>query len=273
MRSRSVCDSGDGTSARGPTRIRCATVVVLLEVLLASTASMSDVLVSTATSATHAAGVFASPALAVKAGRKRGPTVLERRRKEECEQLAEIEASAAKRRRTGPEQVRAERQCCTSSQSRLQNGAKKGNQCGVNNCGRGRVRLHAVQVQSACALDGEDERRKCLGEKGWARRSVVVHGVSASGAANLEDVPGREDFPAGADGDAEWEASALQFEDENFEDAGAEVRSMDVRDRKVGLFGDFLERVGHGKFAEWRSNEEQGGLYELKVVKSYGKSP
>ena len=58
----------------------------------------------------------------------------------------------------------------------------------------------------------------------------------------------------------------LAFEEENFEGAGTEVRSMDQRDRKVGLFGDFLERVGHGKFVEWRSNKEQGGLYELKVV-------
>jgi hypothetical protein len=31
---------------------------------------------------------------------------------------------------------------------------------------------------------------------------------------------------------------------------------MDQRDRQVGLFGDFLDRVGHGKFVEWRADEE-----------------
>ena len=30
---------------------------------------------------------------------------------------------------------------------------------------------------------------------------------------------------------------------DNFNDGGIEVRSMDSRDCKVGLFGDFLERV------------------------------
>ena len=144
---------------------------------------------------------------------------------------------------------------------------------GVSNRGRGRVRLHAVQLQASSALDDEDEQRKCLADKGWARRSIVIRGVSGSGAANLEELPGREDFPAGEDGKEQWAEAMLLFEEENFEGAGTEVRSQDQRDRKVGLFGDFLERVGHGKFAEWRSNEEQGGLYELKVVKSYGKSP
>ena len=140
----------------------------------------------------------------------------------------------------------------------------------VSNVGRGRVRLHAVQKQILSALDDEEEQRKCLAEKGWARRSVVIRGVGGSGAANLEALPGREDFPAGEDGDAEWAEALRLFEEENFEGAGIEVRSMDQRDRKVGLFGDFLERVGHGKFVEWRANEEQGGLYELKVVTKVG---
>ena len=91
---------------------------------------------------------------------------------------------------------------------------------GMSNVGRGRVRLHAVQKQMSSALDDEEEQRKCL-EKGWARRSVVdVRGVSGSGAANLEALPGREDFPAGADGEAEWAEALLVFEEANFEGAG-----------------------------------------------------
>ena len=38
---------------------------------------------------------------------------------------------------------------------------------GVSNVGRGRVRLHAAQLQTASALNDEDERRKCLADKGW----------------------------------------------------------------------------------------------------------
>ena len=68
---------------------------------------------------------------------------------------------------------------------------------GISNVGRGRVRLHAAQLPTSSALDDEDETRRRLAEKGWARRSVVIRGVSGTGAANLEELPGREDFPAG----------------------------------------------------------------------------
>ena len=34
-----------------------------------------------------------------------------------------------------------------------------------------------------------------------------------------------------------------------------EVRSLDYRDRKVGLFGNFLERTGHGQFVRWEADE------------------
>ena len=50
----------------------------------------------------------------------------------------------------------------------------------VSNRGRGRVRLHAAQLPTSSALDDEDEQRKCLAEKGWARRSVVIRGVSGT---------------------------------------------------------------------------------------------
>ena len=52
----------------------------------------------------------------------------------------------------------------------------------VSNAQRGRVRLHRVS-QSANGLEVDDDRRKSLGEKGWARRAVVVRGVEPSGAA------------------------------------------------------------------------------------------
>ena len=43
----------------------------------------------------------------------------------------------------------------------------------------------------------------------------------------------------------------LNFHEVNFaQDRGIEVRSMDRRELEVGLFGDFLERMGHGKFVE-----------------------
>ena len=70
----------------------------------------------------------------------------------------------------------------------------------VSNAQRGRVRLHWAS-QSSTGLEVDDERRKSLGEKGWARRAVVVRGVEPSGAADFEAVPGREEYDLGEDAD------------------------------------------------------------------------
>ena len=61
------------------------------------------------------------------------------------------------------------------------------------------MRLHGV-VQSSTGLEVDDDRRKSLAEKGWARRSLVVRSVGPSGAADFEAVPGREEYGAGEDG-------------------------------------------------------------------------
>ena len=82
---------------------------------------------------------------------------------------------------------------------------------------RGRVTAHYI-VQRSSGLEEHDDRRKSLAEKTWARRSVVAHNVSACGAANFEAVPGRERA-------AEWEKNMLEFAEDNFNDAGIEVRT------------------------------------------------
>ena len=97
----------------------------------------------------------------------------------------------------------------------------------VSNAQRGRVRLHYVsQSANGLEVDDDDDRRKSLGEKGWARRAVVVRGVEPSGAAVFEAVPGREEYDLGEDGSAAWAQDMLEFADDNFNDAGIEVRSM-----------------------------------------------
>ena len=93
----------------------------------------------------------------------------------------------------------------------------------------------------------------------WAQ--VVATTSRRARVAHTHTHTGREAYAAGEEGSAQWAEQILAYADDNFNDAGIEVRSMDYRDRKVGLFGDFLERVGHGKFVEWRANEEYGGLY------------
>ena len=80
----------------------------------------------------------------------------------------------------------------------------------MSNAQRGRVRLHGAE-QSSTALEVDDDRRKSLAEKGWARRSLVVRSVGPSGAADFEAVPGREEYGAGEAGAAEWEKTMKAY--------------------------------------------------------------
>mgnify|MGYP006062555837 CR=1 FL=1 len=122
----------------------------------------------------------------------------------------------------------------------------------VSNAQRGRVRLHGAS-QSSAGLEVDDDRRKSLGEKNWARRAVVVRAVEPSGAADFEAVPGREEYDSGEDGSAEWAKDMLEFADDNFNDAGNEVRSMDMATHLAGRRG---EKAGHarcGRAVPWRA--------------------
>ena len=89
---------------------------------------------------------------------------------------------------------------------------------------RGRVTAHYI-VHRSSGLEEDDGRRKTLAEKTWARRAVVAHGVSACGAANFEEVPGREQYGVGDDATAQWADDILAYHEENFlNDKGIEVR-------------------------------------------------
>ena len=63
-------------------------------VMAAALSFASDALAQSATAVRH----LASPALAVKAGRQRGTSVLDKRRQEQQQEMAAAEAAAAKRK-------------------------------------------------------------------------------------------------------------------------------------------------------------------------------
>ena len=93
---------------------------------------------------------------------------------------------------------------------------------------------------------------------------VLVNAIGAgAGGANFAEAPRRDEYPPGADGDEEHAA----FIDGTFHDEGAEV-TLDKRDLHVGLFGDWLERSGYGKYIERVQNEEKGMLWELRAVRA-----
>jgi hypothetical protein len=131
----------------------------------------------------------------------------------------------------------------------------------------GRLRLHGPRK----LVFNEDDQRRALAEK-TQRRTVHLHAVLASGAAEFDAAPGREDYADDEDGAALHEEAFNEYVDGNFDDAGAEVISLDQRDRKVGMFGDWLEASGHGKYVEWVKDAETG-LYRLDAVCTEGGEP
>ena len=86
----SVSLAATGATGSYPARLwrQCA--------MAAALSFASDALAQSATAVRH----LASPALAVKAGRQRGLSVLEKRRQEEQQEMAAAEAAAAKRRKS-----------------------------------------------------------------------------------------------------------------------------------------------------------------------------
>ena len=95
---------------------------------------------------------------------------------------------------------------------------------------RGRVTAHYI-VHRSSGIEEDDGRRDPGREDG---RALVAHRVSACGAANFEEVPGREQYGAGDDATAQCVEDMLAFHEENFHyDEGIEVRSMDRHELEV----------------------------------------
>jgi len=190
--------------------------------------------------------------------------------------MVAIASPAARAKARGPrKQVHRSQQVEEAVQVRQRKRARKAASggskarvaCDADKQTRGRLRLHGPRE---VVVSGDDQRR-ALAEK-TQRRTVHLHAVLASGAADFEAAPGRElfgDDEAGADAQ---EAAFNEYIDGNFDDAGAEVRSLDQRDRKVGLFGDWMETVGHGKYVQW-VKDESTSLWELEPVRDASGAP
>ena len=119
-------------------------------------------------------------------------------------------------------------------------------------------------VHRSSGIEEDDGRRDPGREDG---RALVAHRVSACGAANFEEVPGREQYGAGDDATAQsqWVEDMLAFHEENFHyDKGIEVRSMDRRElevkeeeRRAGKREEEKERRGGRGKRRKREEEEE----------------
>jgi hypothetical protein len=84
-------------------------------------------------------------------------------------------------------------------------------------------------------------------------RAVVA--VAPAGAAKFDAMPDRDDYDAGAAGEAEFARDFEAFIETNFDGKGVELRTIDQHELKTGFFGAWHERGGHGACVEWHHVE------------------
>jgi hypothetical protein len=136
---------------------------------------------------------------------------------------------------------------------------------------RGRVRSRGKAKAASDEPTGSTAAAACgrLESKAACRRSKVVRGLGAAGAANLGEAPNRTRGAHGTEGDDEFEQMMCGFVDDNFHGRAVQERYLDARDLEVGLFGDFVEQRGHGKHVEWVYDEENEG-WKIQPVMTEG---
>ena len=183
---------------------------------------------------------MASPALAVKAGRDRGISVLERQRKEEELQQAAAHAAAPKRKKQMPGKPEVQ---FALADDALPNG--------VGVMGRGRAVVNAPLRNDGDGVQALQERRQSLMSKADFRPMRAVVSVAPAGAGKFEGMPDRDEYQEGEDGEADWARDLERFAESNFQGKGVELRTIDQHVLKTGFFGCWHEKGGHGEIVRW----------------------
>ena len=198
---------------------------------------------------------LASPALAVKAGRQRGISVLDKRRQEEQQEMAAAEAAAAKRKKI----IKPTASVATVVDPSLP--------AGVGIMGRGRSAVNARLTSDGSTVEALQRRRLSLLSKAEFRPMRSVVGVAPAGAGNFDGMPDRSVYAEGPDGEEAWARDMSAFAASNFRGKGVELRTLDQHELKSGLFGFWHEKCGHGKCVEWVQAENG---WHLCMVESDG---
>ena len=103
-------------------------------------------------------------------------------------------------------------------------------------------------------VTGYAEHRASLSEKKKYRRAIKIDLKLPEASTALAAVPRRKDFAEGEEGRQAWKA---QFNAYVGDFAYSHVGTETVKGRMgaVGMWGDYCEREGHGKFVEWQRKE------------------
>ena len=192
------------------------------------------------------------PAAAAKA-RQRGRTVLERQA--EAERI-EAEKEAEKRPR------RAAKRSQSLPRTRPVADKEKDKHGGEQARGRGRQRINESGLRKdggADVLQLQMRSRSLMSKKKW-RRSLLINTIGPAGGAVISGCPERTEprFERGtAAGDAAHAEAVREWIKSNLSEAGAELGSVDQKDRNVMMFNDWLEQNGYRPFADWVKDEKE----------------
>ena len=97
---------------------------------------------------------------------------------------------------------------------------------------------------------GYAEHRASLSEKKKYRRAIKIDLKLPEASTALAGVPRRKDFADGEEGRQAWKAQLNAYAgDFAYSHVGTET--VKGRMGAVGLWGDYCEREGHGKYVEW----------------------
>ena len=113
-------------------------------------------------------------------------------------------------------------------------------------------------------VTGYAEHRASLCEKKQFRRAIKIDLKLPEASTALAGVPRRKDFSEGEEGRQAWKA---QFNAYAGDFAYSHVGTETVKGRMgaVGLWGDYCEREGHGKYVEWQRTKAPGTLKKIVV--------
>ena len=110
-----------------------------------------------------------------------------------------------------------------------------------------------------------EEHRASLAERKNYRDAKKINDRLPDAAATLVEVPRRKHFPATEEGRLEWRAKFNKHAG-GFSHAHVSMGTARQRHGDVGMFGDYLEREGHGTFVQWQKERRSGGRVDNVVV-------
>ena len=106
---------------------------------------------------------------------------------------------------------------------------------GVGIQGRGRAGMNIRLSNGGNCVAAMQQRKQSLMAAAEFRSSRRMVSVAAAGAGKFDEMPDRDDYPAGATGEAAFARDFDKFIDDNFDGKSVQLRTIDQHELKTGF--------------------------------------